>query len=66
MIRASEYVKPSTLEEAYQLCQKRSSVAAGGMMWLKMENINKQRIVDLSGLGLEGIQENEEEKWCVC
>ncbi len=64
MIRASEYVKPSTLEEAYQLCQKRSSVAAGGMMWLKMENINKQRIVDLSGLGLEGIQENEEE-FCI-
>lgn len=60
MLQAKEYVRPSSLEEAYQLCRRRSSVVAGGMMWLKMENIPKQTIIDLSGLGLEGIEEDEE------
>lgn len=61
MIQAKEYVRPSSLEEAYQLCRRRSSVVAGGMMWLKMENIQKQTIIDLSGLGLAGIEEDEEQ-----
>ncbi len=61
MLQAKEYVKPSSLEEAYQLCKRRSSVVVGGMMWLKMENIQKQTIIDLSGLGLVGIEEDEEQ-----
>lgn len=61
MFQAKEYVKPSSLEEAYRLCQKRSSAVVGGMMWMKMENIRKQTIVDLSGLGLDQIREEEGE-----
>lgn len=61
MFQAKEYVKPASLEEAYRLCQKRSSVVVGGMMWLKMETIRKQTIVDLSDLGLGEIRESEEE-----
>ena len=61
MFQAKEYVKPASLEEAYRLCQKRSSVVVGGMMWLKMETIRKQTIVDLSDLGLSEIRESEEE-----
>ena len=61
MFQAKEYVKPASLEEAYRLCQKRSSVTVGGMMWLKMENVRKQTIVDLSDLGLDQIREDEKE-----
>ena len=37
MFHAKEYVKAESLEQAYELNQKKSNVLAGGMMWLKME-----------------------------
>ena len=52
MFRAEDYVKVDSLAEAYELCQKRSSLVVGGMVWLKMTNVTKRTIVDLSGLGL--------------
>lgn len=60
MFRAKEYVKAESLEEAYQLNQKKSSVLVGGMMWLKMENLYKVTAVDLNGLGLDTIEETGE------
>lgn len=60
MFRAKEYVKAESLKEAYELNQKRSSVVIGGMMWLKMENLYKVTAIDLSDLGLDGIEEDEE------
>lgn len=68
MFRAEDYVKVNNLEEAYQLCQKRSSVIVGGMVWLKMGSLTKRTIVDLSGLGLNQIEEKEEEFsiGCMC
>ena len=60
MFKAKEYVKVRSLEEAWQLNQKKSSVVIGGMMWLKMEKINKQTIIDLSGLKLDTIKETDE------
>lgn len=60
MFRAKEYVKAESLKEAYELNQKRSSVVVGGMMWLKMESVYKVTAIDLSGLGLDGIGEDEE------
>ena len=53
MFRADDYVKVSDLAEAYELCQKRSSLVVGGMVWMKMTHITKRTIVDLSGLGLD-------------
>lgn len=61
MFQAKEYVRPSSLEEAYQLCQKRSSIVIGGMMWVKMENISRQTVVDLESLKLDWIEEDEHE-----
>ena len=55
MFRADDYVKVSDLAEAYELCQKRSSLVVGGMVWMKMTHITKRTIVDLSGLGLDAI-----------
>lgn len=68
MFRAEDYVKADSLSEAYELCRKRSSVVVGGMVWLKMSNVTKRTIVDLSGLGLDKIEEDKEEFriGCMC
>ena len=55
MFRADDYVKVTSLAEAYELCQKRSSLVVGGMVWLKMTNVTKRMVIDLSGLGLDQI-----------
>lgn len=60
MFRADDYVKAESLAEAYELCKKRSSLVLGGMVWMKMTGITKRTIVDLSGLGLDKIEETEE------
>lgn len=61
MLRAKNYVKAKSLEEAYELNQKKSSVLIGGFIWLKMGERRKQTIIDLSLLGLDKITETEEE-----
>ncbi len=60
MFQADDYVKVEHLDAAYELCQKRSSLVVGGMVWLKMENVKKRTIIDLSGLGLDTIEERED------
>ena len=37
MIQIKQYVKVSSLDEAYELNQKKSNVIIGGMQWLKMK-----------------------------
>lgn len=68
MFRAEDYVKADSLAEAYELCRKRSSLVVGGMVWLKMTNVTKRTIVDLSGLGLDTLEEtgNEFRIGCMC
>ena len=68
MFHAKEYVKAESLEQAYALNQKKSNVLVGGMMWLKMGNGNRNTVIDLSGLGLDQIEETEEEFriGCMC
>ena len=55
-----EYKRAESLEEAWQLNQKRNNRVIGGMIWLKMENINVGTAIDLSGLGLDKIEETAE------
>ncbi len=57
MASFSEYVFPETIEEAYALNQKRSSVIVAGNMWLRMCGLRKKTAIDLSRLGLDGITE---------
>ncbi len=59
MIKIREYVKAESLEEAWELNQKRTNKILGGMLWLRMGNRNVQRAIDLSGLGLDTIEETE-------
>jgi CO/xanthine dehydrogenase FAD-binding subunit len=61
LIEISNYVKVKSLEEAYELNQKKNNVILGGMMWLKMEHVKYNTAIDLSNLGLDSIEENEAE-----
>ena len=61
MIRIQNYVMAESLEEAYQLNQNKRSRIIGGMLWLKMSNIAVHTAIDLSRLGLNEIEETEEE-----
>mgnify|MGYP002513046648 CR=1 FL=1 len=60
MIQIKQYVKASSLDEAYELNQKRNNVIIGGMHWLKMMSKNIGTAIDLSGLGLDQIVETED------
>ncbi len=60
MLKIKNYVRPQSLEEAYQLCQKKSNMVLGGMLWLKMQNSNVQNAIDLCDLGLDTIEEDGE------
>ena len=57
MATYSEYVIAQSLEEAYALNQKRSSVIVAGNMWLRQCGRVCRTAVDLSALGLCGIEE---------
>ena len=61
MLKIKSYVKVNSIEEAYELNQKKTAIVLGGMVWLKMGNRNISTAIDLSGLGLDGIQETDEE-----
>ena len=61
MLKIKEYRKVRDLEEAYELNQKKSACVLGGMVWLKMGNRMVSTAIDLSGLGLDTIEETEEE-----
>ncbi|MCF0150595.1 MAG: FAD binding domain-containing protein, partial [Firmicutes bacterium] len=59
MITIQKYVRPASLEEAYQLNQKKNNLILGGMLWTKMMTRSIDTAIDLSGLGLDTIEETE-------
>lgn len=61
MLTIREYIRPQTLEEAYALCQKKSSVVLGGMLWLRMKHSQVGAAIDLCDLGLNTIEETAED-----
>ena len=60
MLTIKNYVRPATLDEAYQLAQKRTNTVLGGMLWLKMQNRTVGTAIDLCDLGLDQIREEED------
>ena len=60
MITIQNYVQPQSLQEAYELNQKKRNRIVGGMLWLKTSNITIPTAIDLSALGLDTIEESEE------
>lgn len=61
MLKIKEYIKAESLAQAYELNQKKSNRIIGGMLWLKLSDFRVQKAIDLSGLGLDTIEETEEE-----
>lgn len=61
VMNIQNYVMAQSLEEAYQLNQNKRNRILGGMLWLKMSDINVSTAIDLSQLGLDTIEETEEE-----
>ena len=61
MLSIRNYVRPQTIEEAYEYAKKPLSVVLGGMLWLKMQNRNVNFAIDLSDLHLDQIEEVDDE-----
>ena len=55
------YVQVQSLEEAWQLNQKKRNRILGGMLWLRLGNGSIDTAIDLCKLGLNTIEENEEQ-----
>ena len=52
---------PQSLQEAWELNQKKRNRVVAGMMWLKMGNHSLGTAIDLCDLGLDTIEETDEE-----
>ncbi len=61
MITIKEYKKASSLDEAYELNQKKTNRIIGGMLWTKMSSANINTAIDLSGLQIDKIEETSDE-----
>ena len=61
MITIQNYVRPRSLEEAWELNQNKRSRILGGMLWLRLGNPGIGTAIDLGGLGLDRIEETETE-----
>lgn len=61
MFNFERIARVASLAEAWELNQERANVVLGGFMWMKMANRSIGAAIDLSGLGLDTIEETEAE-----
>lgn len=61
MITIQKYIRAQSLEEAYTLNQSKQNRIIGGMLWLKMSDLRIATAIDLCDLGLDTIEETDEE-----
>lgn len=61
MITIQKYVRAQSLEEAWQLNQAKRNRIVGGMLWLRLGRGGVGTAIDLSGLGLDKMEETETE-----
>ena len=61
MITIQKYVRAASLEEAWQLNQNKRNRILGGMLWLRLGKGSVNTAIDLCDLGLDKIEETEEE-----
>ena len=61
MLTIKEYVRAKSLEEAWQLNQNKRNRILGGMLWMRLGDGAVNAAIDLSELGLDKIEEMEEE-----
>ncbi len=60
-MKIKNYIMPKTLEEAYELNQKKTAKILAGCGWIRMSKANIVTAIDLSALGLDKIEETSEE-----
>lgn len=60
MLRFKQYYKVETIDEAYELNQKKANHIMAGNLWLRQQNRTVGGVIDLSGLGLDQIEETED------
>ena len=60
MLTIQNYVRPQTLEEAWELNQKKQNRIIGGMLWLRLGRRNINTAIDLCDLGLDKVEETED------
>lgn len=61
MINFQKYVKAESLEEAYTLNQAKNNRIVAGMLWLRLGTPSYNTAIDISGLGLDEIEETDEQ-----
>ncbi len=61
MITIQKYVRAQSLEEAWQLNQKKRNRILGGMLWLRLGKGSVNTAIDLCDLNLNTIEETEEQ-----
>ena len=61
MFYYNQYVRAQSLDEAYELYQKKRNVVRGGMLWVLIKNKTLGTAIDLCDLGLDQIDEDENE-----
>ncbi|OOM81080.1 FAD binding domain-containing protein [Clostridium sp. BL-8] len=68
MFTIKNYVVAENLKQVYELNQKKNNTILGGIAWLKMGNRNIDTAIDLSKLGLDKIEEDEDvfKIGCMC
>jgi len=68
MFTIDDYIMAESLDQAYELNQSRRNVILGGTLWLKMGRKRIGKAIDLSGLGLNRIEEDEDsfKIGCMC
>lgn len=68
MFTIDKYVTAESLDQAYELNQNKRNVIIGGMLWLKMGRKKIGTAIDLTSLGLNLIEEDEDsfKVGCMC
>lgn len=61
MVTIQKYVRAQSLDEAWQLNQNSKNRILGGMLWLRLGKGSINTAIDLCELGLDKIEENDEE-----
>ena len=61
MITIQKYVRARSIEEAWELNQKKKNRILGGMLWLRLGSGSVSTAIDLCDLGLNAIEEDDEQ-----
>lgn len=57
MLTIDTYLRPQSLDEAWEAAQKKNSAVLGGMLWLRLGDRRIGTAIDLSDLGLDRVED---------